>query len=106
MGVIFLLCKMVGRGLLVFLLVALLARDSFQRGTLFLNEIQAVRDPITGEETLPIECTLWEDNMVWLDNFDSLFSPGIGAGSGVDVDGFFQMTLTLLVLLQLTVYFK
>merc|ERR1712137_763498 len=87
MGVIFLLCKMVGRGLLVFLLVALLARDSFQRGTLFLNEIQAVRDPITGEETLPIECTLWEDNMVWLDNFDSLFSPGIGAGSGVDVDG-------------------
>mmetsp|Transcript_133943 Transcript_133943/g.199200 ORF Transcript_133943/g.199200 Transcript_133943/m.199200 type:complete len:727 (-) Transcript_133943:33-2213(-) len=75
------------RGLLVFLLVALLARDSFQRGTLFLNEIQAIEDAITGEQTLPIECTLWEDNLVYLDNFDSLFSPGIGAGSGVDVDG-------------------
>lgn len=72
---------------LVFLLVALLARESFQRGTLYLNEIQALEDPITGEQILPIECTIWEDNYVYLDEFNSLSSPGIPEGVGVDVDG-------------------
>merc|ERR1712063_3877 len=75
------------RCVLPLLLALLLVGESFQEGTLYLNEIQAIRDPITGVQQLPIECTLWEDNMVWLDNFNSLEGPGNLDGLGVDVEG-------------------
>lgn len=75
------------KSLFVLFVLVLFVNFSYQRGTLYLNEIQAIQDAITLEETLPIECTLWEDNLVYLDRFDGLFSPGIGGGSGVDVDG-------------------
>jgi len=71
----------------VLLLVALFAGESVQRGTLYLNEIQALLDPITNVQQLPIECTLWEDNMVFLDSFNSRLGPGNLNGSGVFIDG-------------------
>merc|ERR1712000_735753 len=80
---------------LVVLLLVLLARQSVSRGTLYLNEIQAYPDPVTAVEELPIECTLWVDNMVFLDRFDGIPAVGTGGGgdefnhrgSGVEVDG-------------------
>ena len=57
------------------------------RGTIYLNEIQAIEDVITEISALPIECTLWDDNHLWLDNFYGIPAPGTGGGHGVDVDG-------------------
>merc|ERR1712100_453503 len=89
---------------LVVLLLVLLARQSVSRGTLYLNEIQAYPDPVTAVEELPIECTLWVDNMVFLDRFDGIPAVGTGGGgdefnhrgSGFDVAG----TVTVSGLLQ------
>merc|ERR1712137_1236092 len=69
------------------LVVALLVELSVQRGTIYLNEIQPVPDAITGYTQIPIECTLWDETTVYLDNFNGIPAPGTGNGHGVEVDG-------------------
>jgi len=77
----------VSRVVSVLVLVILCANLSYQRGTIYLNQIESIPDAISGITQIPIECTLWDDTTLYLDNLNGIPTPGTGGGSGVEIDG-------------------